>query len=174
MFRSLFYPPRGRSFTTPPVRSSPNLDRGYRRLVRACVILSLACTHPLRTVPHAAGRGSSCRNFLPSLLCSLCSQVIHVGELFGDPVSMTPGQTPWGRTTSQECQEELASKFHYILKVGKLNTRHNPWDTIAHSITGPPYRPGDTLNFDVMCLCLEVKSGPLSLPPHHLILDTQI
>lgn len=45
-------------------------------------------------------------------------QVIHVGELFGDSVSMRPGQSPWGRTTSQECQEELASKFHCILKVG--------------------------------------------------------
>eukprot|EP00752_Nemacystus_decipiens_P004170 g3813.t1 len=43
--------------------------------------------------------------------------VIHVGELFGDSVSMRPGQSPWGRTTSQECQEELASKFHCILKV---------------------------------------------------------
>ncbi|CAN0516005.1 unnamed protein product, partial [Scytosiphon promiscuus] len=43
--------------------------------------------------------------------------VIHVGELFGDSVSMTPGQTPWGRTTSSDCQEELASKFHCILKV---------------------------------------------------------
>lgn len=44
-------------------------------------------------------------------------QVIHVGELFGDSISMRPGQSPWGRTTSQECQEELASKFHCILKV---------------------------------------------------------
>lgn len=44
-------------------------------------------------------------------------QVIHVGELFGDSVSMTPGQSPWGRTTSRECQEELSSKFHCILKV---------------------------------------------------------
>ncbi|CAM9433845.1 unnamed protein product [Hapterophycus canaliculatus] len=43
--------------------------------------------------------------------------VLHVGELFGDSVSMTPGQSPWGRTTSQDCQEELASKFHCILKV---------------------------------------------------------
>lgn len=50
-------------------------------------------------------------------------QVIHVGELFGDSVSMRPGQSPWGRTTSQECQEELASKFHCILKVRFLVVR---------------------------------------------------
>lgn len=65
-------------------------------------------------------------------VCGLCvshslRKVIHVGELFGDSVCMTPHQAPWGRTTSRECQEELAANFHCILKVRSVETP-NPRD----------------------------------------------
>ncbi|CAM9595189.1 unnamed protein product [Ectocarpus sp. 13 AM-2016] len=72
--------------------------------------------------------------------------VIHVGELFGDSVSMTPGQSPWGRTTSQECQEELASKFHCILKVPLPSWPHSR-DTLTvwkrHSFCSIQYDDDD-------------------------------
>lgn len=68
-------------------------------------IVATAC---VSTVPQS---------FAHHICAVLVLQVIHVGELFGDSISMTPGQSPWGRTTSRECQEELSSKFHCILKV---------------------------------------------------------
>ncbi|CAN0133571.1 unnamed protein product [Scytosiphon promiscuus] len=75
--------------------------------------------------------------------------VIHVGELFGDSISMTPGQSPWGRTTSQDCQEELASKFHCILKVPLPRWPHSR-DTLSvwkrHSFCAIQY--GDDSDVD--------------------------
>ena len=41
--------------------------------------------------------------------------VIHVGEVYGDSLSLP--QAPWGRSSSPAFQQELAAHFHCILKV---------------------------------------------------------
>ena len=41
--------------------------------------------------------------------------VIHVGEIYGDTLSLDQG--PWGRSTSPQSQQQLAAEFHCILKV---------------------------------------------------------
>ena len=41
--------------------------------------------------------------------------VIHVGEVFGDTLSMS--QAPWGRSSSPMFQQQLAAEFHCILKI---------------------------------------------------------
>lgn len=48
--------------------------------------------------------------------------VIHVGEIFGDCLSMD--QAPWGRSSGPQFQERLASEFHCILRVGLQNWLH--------------------------------------------------
>ncbi|CAM9877770.1 unnamed protein product [Discosporangium mesarthrocarpum] len=50
--------------------------------------------------------------------------VIHVGELFGDSVCMSTGQAPWGRTTGEDFQRELAVRFHCVLKVALPSWPH--------------------------------------------------
>jgi hypothetical protein len=45
--------------------------------------------------------------------------VIHVGELFGDTLSIE--QAPWGRSSSPAFQERLLAEFHCLLKVGLTN-----------------------------------------------------
>jgi hypothetical protein len=48
--------------------------------------------------------------------------VIHVGEVYGDPLAMD--QAPWGRSSSPEFQQRLASEYHCILKAGLSNWLH--------------------------------------------------
>lgn len=48
--------------------------------------------------------------------------VIHVGELFGDSLSMD--QAPWGRSSGPQFQERLASEYHCLLKVSLKNWLH--------------------------------------------------
>ena len=48
--------------------------------------------------------------------------VIHVGELFGDCLSID--QAPWGRSSGPQFQERLATEYHCILKVRLNNWLH--------------------------------------------------
>lgn len=48
--------------------------------------------------------------------------VIHVGEIFGDTLAMD--QAPWGRSSSPEFQQRLASEYHCILKASLSNWLH--------------------------------------------------
>jgi len=48
--------------------------------------------------------------------------VIHVGELFGDTLSMD--QAPWGRSSSMDFQQHLAASFHCLLKAKLPNWLH--------------------------------------------------
>mmetsp|Transcript_6872 Transcript_6872/g.8909 ORF Transcript_6872/g.8909 Transcript_6872/m.8909 type:complete len:412 (+) Transcript_6872:84-1319(+) len=41
--------------------------------------------------------------------------IVHVGEIFGDTLSMA--QAPWGRSSSPMFQQQLAAEFHCILKM---------------------------------------------------------
>ncbi|KAG7352576.1 telomere stability protein [Nitzschia inconspicua] len=51
--------------------------------------------------------------------------VIHVGELgFLDPSNLSVEQAPWGRSSSLEFQQRLASEFHCVLKVQLPNWLH--------------------------------------------------
>jgi hypothetical protein len=49
--------------------------------------------------------------------------VIHVGELFSD-ASLSIDQAPWGRSSSPEFQQRLASEYHCILKAQLPNWLH--------------------------------------------------
>jgi hypothetical protein len=49
--------------------------------------------------------------------------VIHVGELFLD-ANLSLDQAPWGRSSSPEFQERLASEYHCLLKVQLPNWLH--------------------------------------------------
>ncbi|EEC45686.1 predicted protein [Phaeodactylum tricornutum CCAP 1055/1] len=48
--------------------------------------------------------------------------VIHVGELYGDTLSME--QAPWGRSSSPEFQQQLAAQFHCVLEMQLPNWLH--------------------------------------------------
>lgn len=48
--------------------------------------------------------------------------VIHVGELFGDSLSMD--QAPWGRSSSPEFQQRLAAEYHCVLRVDLTSWLH--------------------------------------------------
>ena len=48
--------------------------------------------------------------------------VIHVGEIFGDTLSVD--QAPWGRSSSPEFQDRLASEYHCVLKASLSNWLH--------------------------------------------------
>ena len=48
--------------------------------------------------------------------------VIHVGELFGDTLSME--QAPWGRSSSPDFQDRLAAEYHCVLKASLTNWLH--------------------------------------------------
>ena len=48
--------------------------------------------------------------------------VIHVGELFGDTLSME--QAPWGRSSSPDFQDRLAAEYHCMLKASLTNWLH--------------------------------------------------
>lgn len=48
--------------------------------------------------------------------------IIHIGELYGDTLSMD--QAPWGRSSSPSFQERLASEFHCLLKASLPNWLH--------------------------------------------------
>eukprot|EP01082_Thalassiosira_pseudonana_P009374 g8281.t1 g8281 contig29:151237-152360(+) len=55
--------------------------------------------------------------------------VIHVGELYGDTVSLD--QAPWGRSSSNEFQERLAGEYHCILKMKLENNWLHVRDTLS-------------------------------------------
>ena len=44
------------------------------------------------------------------------THVIHVGELFSD-ANLSLDQAPWGRSSSPEFQQRLASEYHCVLKI---------------------------------------------------------
>lgn len=48
--------------------------------------------------------------------------IIHIGELYGDTLSMD--QAPYGRSSSCEFQERLASEYHCLLKASLPNWLH--------------------------------------------------
>ena len=48
--------------------------------------------------------------------------VIHVGELYGDTISMD--QAPWGRSSGAEFQQRLHSEYHCLLKAKLQNWLH--------------------------------------------------
>lgn len=48
--------------------------------------------------------------------------VIHVGEIYGDTLSVD--QAPWGRSSSPSFQERLATKFHCVLQIPLPNWIH--------------------------------------------------
>lgn len=53
------------------------------------------------------------------------THVIHVGELgFLDPTNLSIDQAPWGRSSSLEFQQRLASEFHCVLKIQLPNWLH--------------------------------------------------
>ena len=54
--------------------------------------------------------------------------IIHVGELYGDTVASD--QAPWGRTSSPEFQERLATEYHCLLKASIPSWLHSR-DTIS-------------------------------------------
>ena len=64
----------------------------------------------------------------PSSMGSQClahfcgDTIIHVGELFGDNLSLD--QAPWGRSSSPDFQEQVAAQFHCILKAQLTNWLH--------------------------------------------------
>ena len=54
--------------------------------------------------------------------------VVHVGELFGETVTMDAA--PWGRSSSPQFQEQLARDYHCVLKAKLPNWLHAR-DTIS-------------------------------------------
>lgn len=54
--------------------------------------------------------------------------IVHVGELFGDTLSMD--QAPWGRSSGAEFQQRLFSEYHCVLKAKLTNWLHVK-DTIS-------------------------------------------
>jgi hypothetical protein len=70
----------------------------------------------------------------PESLGSACLEqfeglfVIHVGELYGDTLSMD--QAPWGRSSGPEFQTRLAAEYHCVLKA-KLSNWLHVRDTIS-------------------------------------------
>lgn len=65
----------------------------------------------------------------PSSLALSCLEnyrgdyVIHVGELFND-TTLAMDQAPWGRSSSPEFQQHLASQYHCLLRVGLPSWLH--------------------------------------------------
>ena len=57
--------------------------------------------------------------------------IIHVGELFGDPISLDPHQAPWGRSSSWKFQVELQKSFHCVLKCRLRSAWLHVHDTIT-------------------------------------------
>mmetsp|Transcript_10706 Transcript_10706/g.19229 ORF Transcript_10706/g.19229 Transcript_10706/m.19229 type:complete len:413 (-) Transcript_10706:1254-2492(-) len=55
--------------------------------------------------------------------------VIHVGELFGDTLSLE--QAPFGRSSSNEFQQRLAGEYHCILKMRLTNNWLHVKDTLS-------------------------------------------
>ena len=59
---------------------------------------------------------------LPNSMAEQCLQyykgnyIIHVGELYGDSISLDSHQAPWGRSSSWKFQLELQQSFHCLLK----------------------------------------------------------
>jgi hypothetical protein len=48
--------------------------------------------------------------------------VVHVGEIYGDTLSVD--QAPWGRSSSLQFQERLATEFHCVLQIPLPNWVH--------------------------------------------------
>jgi hypothetical protein len=55
--------------------------------------------------------------------------IIHIGEMFGDTLSLD--QAPYGRSSSKEFQERLASEYHCILKMKLENNWLHVRDTLS-------------------------------------------
>ncbi|KAL7558789.1 hypothetical protein ACA910_018292 [Epithemia clementina (nom. ined.)] len=55
--------------------------------------------------------------------------VIHVGEVYGDTLSMP--QAPWGRSSSPDFQQQLAADFHCILKIPLVPSWIHVLDTLT-------------------------------------------
>ena len=66
--------------------------------------------------------GSACLEYFTG------DYVIHVGELFGDSISLL--NAPYGRSSSQSFQERLAGEYHCVLKASLQNYLHSR-DTIS-------------------------------------------
>jgi hypothetical protein len=61
------------------------------------------------TTEERSSMGSACLHYYTG------DYIIHVGELYGDTLAME--QAPWGRSSSPEFQQQLASEFHCLLRV---------------------------------------------------------
>mmetsp|Transcript_464 Transcript_464/g.1032 ORF Transcript_464/g.1032 Transcript_464/m.1032 type:complete len:412 (-) Transcript_464:30-1265(-) len=57
------------------------------------------------------------------------STIIHVGEIFGDTLSLD--QAPFGRSSSNEFQQRLAGEYHCILKMKLENNWLHVRDTLS-------------------------------------------
>jgi len=57
------------------------------------------------------------------------STIIHVGELYGDTLSLE--QAPFGRSSSSEFQQRLAGEFHCVLKMKLENNWLHVSDTLS-------------------------------------------
>lgn len=59
------------------------------------------------------------------------THIIHVGELYGDSISLDQTQAPWGRSTSWKFQLELQKSFHLVLKCSLKSSWLHVRDTIS-------------------------------------------
>lgn len=75
-----------------------------------------------------------------SISCSMAKQclnfyggefIIHVGELYGDSISLDSQQAPWGRSSSWDFQIELMKSFHCVLKCSLKSSWLHVRDTIS-------------------------------------------
>ena len=57
--------------------------------------------------------------------------IIHVGELYGDSISLDGRQAPWGRSSSWDFQIELMKSFHCVLKCSLKSSWLHVRDTIS-------------------------------------------
>jgi hypothetical protein len=84
---------------------------------------SLFLCYPDENDDAASASGAEADNHQHSSLAYQCLQryrgdyVIHVGEIFSDTI-LAVDQAPWGRSSSPEFQQLLASEFHCLLRVG--------------------------------------------------------
>lgn len=65
---------------------------------------------------NITGTPSSCSMAKACLDIYRGAYIIHVGELYGDSISLDSEQAPWGRSSSWEFQLELTKTFHCVLK----------------------------------------------------------
>lgn len=74
------------------------------------------------SVEEPVSLGQACLEFYTG------KYIVHVGEVYGDTLSMSQG--PWGRSSSPQFQQQLATEFHCVLKL-----RLPGWVHVRDSLT---------------------------------------